>query len=148
SPVALDLQTLSGTGLDHFKNIEVLVGSAGSDTLSGPDKTTTWQITATDAGKVGSVSFTSFENLVGGSAADTFTLSNGKGVSGAIDGGSGGDTLNYGAYTTAVTVNLAAGTATGVAGGISEIQIVLGGSGNDTLTGDDGNSILVGGAGD
>jgi hypothetical protein len=147
SPVSIDLQTLTGTGLDHLQNIEILVGSTGSDTLTGLDKATTWQITDNNSGKAGTYAFSSFENLVGGSGADVFKFSNGKGVSGSVDGGGGGDTLNYSAYTTAITVNLATGAATGVAGGVSEIQVVIGGSGNDTLTGGADSSILVGGAG-
>jgi hypothetical protein len=147
SPVTLDLRSKTGTGLDNFANVEAFVGSAAMDTINGPDTATTWQITNTNAGKVGTFSFSSFENLVGGSASDVFKFNNGKGISGAIDGGGGGDALNYAAYTTPVMVDLALGTATGVAGGASEIQIVIGGSANDILTGDAGNSILVGGAG-
>jgi PKD domain/RTX calcium-binding nonapeptide repeat (4 copies) len=146
-PVAIDLQTRTGTGLDHFTLVEALVGSAGSDALTGPDAPTTWLITDNNAGRVSSYTFSSFENLAGGMAADVFKFSNGKGVSGTIDGGGGGDTLNYAAYTTPVTVNLATGAATGVAGRGSEIQVVIGGSGDDSLTGDAGNSVLVGGAG-
>jgi hypothetical protein len=48
--------------------------------------------------------------------------------------------------TVPVTVNLVTGSATGVAGGVSNIANVRGGVGNDTLTGNGGN-ILIGGAG-
>jgi hypothetical protein len=147
SPASIDLGSKSGTGLDRFVNIAAFVGSGTADTLTGADVPNTWRITGNNAGKVGPYTFASFENLVGGTSTDVFIFSYGKGVSGSIDGGGGGDTLNYAAYTTAVTVILATGTATGVAGGVSEIQVVLGGSRNNTLTGDAGNSILVGGAG-
>ncbi|MEM6821788.1 MAG: hypothetical protein AAF558_07615 [Verrucomicrobiota bacterium] len=64
-----------------------------------------------------------------------FVFSNGLGVTGAIDGGTGTDVLDYSAYTTAVTVNLNTGTATNVTGGISNVETVLGGSAGDDLTG-------------
>src|SRR5205807_7202474 len=45
---------------------------------------------------------------------------------------------------TAVTVNLATGAATGVGGTVSGIQVVIGGIGNNTLTGDNNGDVLVG----
>ncbi|HYV36786.1 MAG TPA: LamG-like jellyroll fold domain-containing protein, partial [Gemmataceae bacterium] len=48
---------------------------------------------------------------------------------------------------TDVTVNLQLGTATGIAGGIANIQNVIGGNGNDTLIAGAGRSILIGGGG-
>jgi Ca2+-binding RTX toxin-like protein len=54
--------------------------------------------------------------------------------------------LDYAGTTEAVTVNLAAGTATGFTS-ITGVYGVYGGSGNDTLTGDAGYDTLAGGAG-
>jgi hypothetical protein len=56
------------------------------------------------------------------------------------------NTLDYSAYTGDVTVNLRLGKATGLAG-ISGIQNVTGGQGNNLLVGDDNANILIGGAG-
>jgi hypothetical protein len=148
--VTVNLQTRTAPGMGHFANLEVLTGSTATDTLQGANVASTWQITANNAGKVGSYSFSSFEDLTGGSANDTFTLSNGKGVAGTIDGGGGMNTLNYAAYTTAVAVTLAdsgLSGATNITGGIANIQNVTGGAGNDTLTGNSADNILLGGAG-
>jgi RTX calcium-binding nonapeptide repeat (4 copies) len=69
-----------------------------------------------------------------------------------IDGGGGTNTLDYSTLTSGVLVNLLAGTATGVAG-LSRIQNVIGGAGNDVLIGNElantligkgGNNILLG----
>jgi hypothetical protein len=60
-------------------------------------------------------------------------------VSGSITGGGGADTLNYSAYTTPVTVNLGANTATGT-GGASGFTSLIGGAGNDTLVGPTSNA--------
>jgi hypothetical protein len=130
-----------------------LTGGTGSNTLVGPNAATTWSITATNAGKVGNLSFSGIANLQGGTGVDTFKFSDGQGVTGTIRGGGApagqGDWLNYAAYKVAhpVTVNLATGTATGVAGGVSGIPNVIGGQGNDTLTGSGQGNILVGGGG-
>jgi Ca2+-binding RTX toxin-like protein len=139
----------SGAGLITFSSVEHLNLNAGSgsDTLTGPNAARTWSITGSNAGKVGPLSFTGVENLVGGTAADTFQFSDGQGVTGTINGGAGTNTLDYSLYTTGVSVNLASGTATGTAG-ISKIANVTGGSGNDNLYGNSAANVLLGNAGD
>jgi hypothetical protein len=126
-------------------------GGPGGDTgntVIGPDTPgTRWYITATDAGTVGPIHFMHFGNLIGGASWDVFRLSDGVGVSGRIDGGGDGNTINYAAYTTGVTVNLATGVATSVAGGIANIQSATGGSGSDLLIGNDQDNVLIGGNG-
>ena len=63
-----------------------------------------------------------------------------------IKGGFGANTLDYSARTTSVMVNLASETATSTSR-ISGIQNVIGGAGNDTLTGDGENNSFTGGPG-
>jgi uncharacterized delta-60 repeat protein len=144
SAVAVNLQTRTATALGAFTSIQAAVGGSGTNTLTGSNSPTTWSITAQNAGKAGSFTFSAFQNLVGGLGADTFVFSNGKGVDGKIDGGGGANWLNYSNYTSAVSVNLTAGTATGAATGIANFSNVIGGAGNSTLTGDSGSDILVG----
>ena len=119
--------------------------------------------------------FFSFENLTGGSTTDVFTFSNGKGISGMVNGGGGMDSLSYAAYTTPIVINLWLNTATGtgglvhgsvrnVTGGLADDvligdefgntlnggngnNILLGGGGNDTLVGGTGRDLLIGGLG-
>ena len=55
--------------------------------------------------------------------------------------GAAGDTLDYTGTTTSVTVNLATPSATGFAS-IAGIENVIGGSGVNSLTGDNGNNRL------
>jgi hypothetical protein len=147
SPIQVDLQAQTAPGLNHFANIGAFVGSGTGDTLVAADTPNNWLITGTNAGSVGSFTFSAVANLVGGSGVDWFKFHNGKGVTGAIDGGGGGDWLDYAAYTTPVTVNLATGQATGVTGGVNNIQNVRGGSGGNTLTGNALGNILIGGTG-
>ncbi len=110
------------------------------------------------------------ENAIGGSGADTITgnefdnvIEGGLGND-MLDGGEGsetiGDTLTYASATAGVTVSLAITTQQTTGGGgndtIKNFENLVGGKGNDTLTGDveanyiyggDGNDTIEGGAG-
>jgi Ca2+-binding RTX toxin-like protein len=127
-------------------------GGAGSDTLVGPDAVNTWHVTANNAGNVnGALAFVSVENLRGGGGDDTFVFANGVGVTGKINGLGGTDTLDYSAYAAGVAVDLVWGSATGVGGGglvnVFGVEDVTGGSGDDTLRGDNHGNVLIGGPG-
>ncbi|MEQ8961316.1 MAG: hypothetical protein RLP02_25895, partial [Coleofasciculus sp. C2-GNP5-27] len=86
----------------------------GSELLAPSDVNTTFTITGTDSGNVtsngfiNSIPFTSIENLSGSGGDDTFSFTNNATLSGTIDGSDGTDTLDYSAYTSPLTVNLAA----------------------------------------
>jgi len=154
-PVTVNLATSKATGISGtFSNIKRLIGGFGSDALVGTNAANTWTITGNNKGDIGGASvfsFESVENLSGGSNADTFKLGAGWGVSGTINGQAGVNTLDYSAYSTAVTVNLLSGSATGVAGAaagrVLGFQNVHGGTNNDTLTGNASDNILRGNAG-
>jgi hypothetical protein len=143
----VNLATAAATRTGGFAHIQSLVGStSAADLLIGPNTTNTWSITAGNGGTVGSFSFSGVENLTGGSANDTFKFSNGKGVTGTVDGGGGTNTLDYSLYTTGVTVDLTAGTATGT-GGIANIENVTGSPANDSITGNLASNVIVGNGG-
>ncbi|MGH8663839.1 MAG: beta strand repeat-containing protein, partial [Burkholderiales bacterium] len=66
-------------------------GGKGEDKLTGPQGDMAWDITGTDAGAAGLVSFNDVEYLQGAADnEDTFTIFDGGDVSGLIDGGAGG----------------------------------------------------------
>ena len=110
-------------------------GGSGVDALQGAPVSNLWKITQNNQGTLNSsVSFYSVEHLSGRSGNDVFQLNNGKGVSSLIEGGGGFDTLDYGLYTTSVTVNLQAATATDT-GGIFDIDKVIGSQQVDNLIG-------------
>ena len=112
----------------------VINGGAGTDTVAGPDDANAWAVTNFNAGTLNGTVFNGVENLTGGTGADTFAFAAGRSVAGVVDGGNGDDSLDYSAYTTAVTVNLGSQTATGT-GGITGIEAVAGGTAADTLIG-------------
>jgi ELWxxDGT repeat protein len=142
--VSVNLAAQSSTGIfggaaNGFSGIETLKGGTASDTLTGPNAATSWAISGSNAGSVAGYSFTGFENLTGGTGDDTFTLANAATVAGQIVGGTGSDRLDFSAFTTPVSVNLANNAATGLFGGatngFSGIESFTGGTATDTLTG-------------
>jgi hypothetical protein len=81
----------------------------------------------------------------GGSSGNAFNLNSAPNNL-TIHGGGGNNTLNYSGYNGDVLVDLPLGIATGVSGGISNIQNVVGSQGNSILVGNGGN-VLNGGTG-
>jgi Ca2+-binding RTX toxin-like protein len=112
---------------DSYNTIENLTGSNFNDLLRG------------NGGN---------NRLTGGGGNDSL---NGRGGADVLDGGTGGaDIADYRNVTTSITVNLADPIQnTGEAAGDTFISIegIRGGSANDTLTGDDNDTVLIGGAG-
>jgi Ca2+-binding RTX toxin-like protein len=123
------------TGIDQLIGIENVTGGAGNDTLTDSLGTNT---------------------LDGGAGADKFIMT----VDNARDtlvGAGGSDTVNYSAFSTALTVNFGSGLVPIIVGGsgttdsfsdtVSGIENFIGGSGNDNITGDLGVNDLMGGDG-
>jgi hypothetical protein len=142
------LKVRAGLGDDTVKltgplpTFPVIVGGVGgTNTLVGPNQAATWVINALNGGKLGTVAFANFQNLVGGSGNDRYQFTLTGGIAGTLDGGAGTNRLDYsGNGGTPVTVNLRTAAAprikSGNAGGFSRIQFLVGGpSANDTLTG-------------
>jgi len=138
--------TIAGGNGDDSLN----AGITGSVTLSRTGSTGT--LTGT-----GSVGFTGIEHLriTGSSGNDTVSFGDVSGTGLATidaDGGAGSDSASFANALTAVTVDLAAGTATGLASlqnfeaitGSNFNDTLLGGTGNDTLSGSGGNDSLDG----
>ncbi|MEQ9486587.1 CHAT domain-containing protein [Coleofasciculus sp. F4-SAH-05] len=101
--------TVTNTGTTPFQDIVII---SGGSTLVGSDQDTTWTINGTDSGDLSGFSnglgFTSIENLIGGTAADTFVFNNNGIISGTIDGGGGlgTDSLDYSKAVNSVTLDL------------------------------------------
>lgn len=120
-----------GTGGSAYAHDVIVYGGTGDDTLTGGDGDDTLY------GDVGN------DTLNGGTSAtdgDTYA------------GGAGTDTVTYAARSAAVTVTVGAGANDGESGETdtipTDVEVVRGGSGNDTFTGHTGNQTFYGGAGD
>jgi hypothetical protein len=122
-------------------------GDGGTNTLKGPDFTSRFNITSLNGGTIGNVTFSSVQNLVGGSAPDVFAFQTGGGLNGSINGGTGTNKLDYSAYRGNIAVDLPLSKATGVDGSILRIQNVIGSMGNDVIVGDANANLLQGGTG-
>ncbi len=105
--VTVNLASGTATALHGFSGIAKLVGSGAATLLIGPNSPETWAITGADAGTVGSYTFTSFANLLGGTGVQVFKLSSAGSVS-SINGGGPGDWLDYSLFNSAVLVDLTA----------------------------------------
>ncbi|KUR70896.1 hypothetical protein AQZ52_13855 [Novosphingobium fuchskuhlense] len=135
--VVVNLVTGKATGAagsDTLIGIENVVGGAGADTITG------------DAG-ANFLNGGAGNDVIGGGAGDDLLLG-GLGND-TLTGGAGIDTASYETATAAVTVNLVTGKATGGAGSdtLAQIENVIGGAGNDVITGNAGANTLLGGAG-
>ena len=167
---------IGGTGADTFTfedggtltgNLE---GGMGTDTLTGDNNGNTFTLTGNGEGtlmdKIGG-GFTNIENLTGGSMADTFTFQVGSTLTGNITGGMGSDHLDYSAVTGDISTTLDGSNATGfssavvtitnlpqlppddvqrLTGGFTGINQLTGGTGTDSLTGDDADATWTLGA--
>ena len=126
-----------GAGADTF----VYTMGGGADTIIGGTGTDTLNILGVANNDVldviynGGPTISSFE---GGTVTGVETIT--------ANLGGNADTLSYGTSATAVTVNLATGTASGFSS-IASILNVTGGASGDTLTGNAGANTLNGGAG-
>ena len=142
---------------------DALDGGLGSDTASYSSATAAVTVdlvagTASGDAALGSDTLTGIENIVGGAGDDTLTGDGAdntfEGLAGddALAGGAGSDTAAYTRATTAVTVDLGAGTASGGADvgtdTLDSIENAVGGAADDTLVGSNAANTLGGGDGD
>lgn len=137
TPVVANLATGTATvggAVDTLISIENLVGGSGSDALSG------------DSGANMLDGGAGNDNLFGGDGDDM--LVGGSGTD-AFDGGNGRDTADFSFSIAGWVLDLASGRA--MSGStvevLTSIENLVGGSGNDTLTGDGTANVLDGGRG-
>jgi hypothetical protein len=140
-----DVYHVAGTALATQYQLKA---GGGGNILEGPKTASLWSITGPNSGALnGNVGFSSMQSLLGDVGPDTFAMQQGGSLSGFANGGAGTNTLDYSKFLGDVTVNLRLKTATGIAGGISNIQNVNGSQGDDLIVGDAGPNALKGGTG-
>jgi Ca2+-binding RTX toxin-like protein len=165
------IEQLVGSAFDDVltgdANDNTLTGGAGADTLDGrggldvvdysgaPSAVQVNLAVGTAAGGEGNDSLVNIEMVLGslfndviaGDAANNVLI--GHAGDDALDGGAGFDTASYQSASSAVTVSLAAGTASGGEGNDSLVRIeqLIGSVYADLLTGDSADNTLIGGAG-
>ena len=115
SQVAVDLATDSATTVAGFTNIENIIGGTAPNLLVGPNTDPVWDLTGHNAGSVGGVNFTNFQNLQGGTDGSTFLIATAGSLDGSITGGGPSNILNYSTFSGNVFVDLLLNQATAVA---------------------------------
>lgn len=145
--IAVSLAAGTGTGVGTLSGIENVIGGTGDDTIIGDDSDNV----LIGGGGNDTIEGGAGNDIVDGGAGDDLII----GGEGAGDdtyiGGDGSDTVSYASTTQGVDASLASGIATGAEIGtdtLINIENLIGGTGNDTLTGDVGVNLLDGGAGD
>jgi ELWxxDGT repeat protein len=137
-----------------YESIGGITGGTGLDTLTGPSLASDWRIDGSNSGQLAfagkTLSFSGIENLTGGNQSDAFEIAPTGTLTGNLNGGTGTalNAISYSQWQVGVSINLNSttnGNATAIAGFTSNLQMVTGGAGNDTLTGYSNKStILVG----
>jgi Ca2+-binding RTX toxin-like protein len=129
----LGADTLSGRAGN-----DALIGGDGSDNLYGEDGADTLDGGIGDDYLVGGAGV---DQLSGGAGIDSFDLTaDGEDT---VDGGDGNDTANFAAATLALNVDLA----NAAVDKITNVENLVGGSGNDTVYGTVGDNYLAGAGG-
>ncbi len=145
--VTVDLQTGTASAVGGIiSNIAHFVGnSSNPGLLTGPNSAASWTIDGTNSGSVNDLTFSSFENLIGGSGDNRFVFFAGGSVAGNIDGGGGNNTLDYSNLSGPVTVNIQTDTASGIGGTFSNITNFIGdGNPASTITAPGGTWLISG----
>lgn len=133
-----------GSGNDRVDGAYRAFGDDGADVLTGTDNGDTLSGGAgadTLLGRPGD------DTLI---ASDTAQDGDQLPTSDTVDGGGGRDTVSYAGYSLPVHVDLATGQHEGASGDDDQLigmSSILGGDGNDVLTGDTGDNLIYGGAG-
>jgi serralysin len=143
------------TGTDILSAIENIIGGSGNDTLvgSGADNLMlggAGNDTIRGSGGNDTLFGDSGDDIIfGGPGDDIFvaTLDDGND---SFRGGDGTDTADFSRISADITASLSAGTASSTqtgTDGLSAIENITGGSGNDTLVGSGADNLMLGGAG-
>jgi Ca2+-binding RTX toxin-like protein len=135
------------TGNDVVTNIENVVTGSGDDTVTGSDDA---NVIDTGAGNDTVTAAAGADAIDAGTGDDTIVAEAGDGND-IIDGGGGTDTLDMSTIDADVTVDLDAATARSADTGndtVTNIENIVTGSGDDTVTGSDDANIIDTGAGD
>lgn len=135
----LDLSGLANAStiaLSQLDTVENVIGnSLAGSSVTGLAASNTFTISGPASFSSASTQFTFFGDIIGGDGDDSFLFTGNGSVTGAIVGGGGNNRIDYSGYSSAVTVNLAAGTATGVGTTYSGIGEFTGSAQSDLVSG-------------
>ena len=136
------------TSVGSWTRISTVIGSAdAANTLVGPAQANVWDISGANSGSLdGSLNFSGFQSLTGGSTADAFEFLPGGSVAGNLKGGAPVNILDYSQYGSPVTVSILDKTATGIGGAWTNLQDFIGSGAGDTLVSNNGSTWTINGS--
>ena len=141
--IGFEVETIIGTVSATGTSLSTIQG------LDTPGSVVTWTINPDFSGQVldsatgTNYTFIGFNQFLGGSADDRFTLAEGVTLLGLVDGGAGVDRLDYSQFSSPIQVDLGTATATGLTE-FQNIEGVTGGSSaEDVLRGVDSDNRFV-----
>lgn len=156
----LSIDFSAGSPVPVGSVLEINGSNQSGDQLQVLNSNAAWNWTLSGDGvgqaratSVGLIRFNGIGSLIGGAGTDNFDIASNATWRGTLDGGTGNDTLNFRAMTEDVNASLLANAvsyrANGMnfSGSIGHFENLVGGFGNDRLTGDVQANSLVGGAG-
>ena len=156
----LSLDFSAGSPVPVGSVLEVNGSNQSSDQLQmlNSNAAWTWTLSGDGAGQaratsIGLIRFSGIGSLIGGAGADEFDIAANGTWKGTLDGGAGNDTLNFRALTADVNASLLDNNVSyqtlekSFTRQISHFENLVGGLGNDWLTGDAQANSLDGGAG-
>jgi acrosin len=127
----------NATGVSSFAGIDVLVGGqAATNTLTGENAVNTWDLGTTQDYRDGTatLTFSNFEQLVGGSAADMFNITSGSTPVTSINGGDGNNVFNFSASATMSLTGGKDNDTFNIGDGVTLTGSIDGGAGSNTLS--------------
>ena len=129
--------------------LESVTGGGGTDTLVGASVNNDWVVNEIGAGSLNAtMAFAGIENLTGGTAEDRFQIEPTGQVAGTLSGGTGVNTLSYQNWTSSIVIDNVLKQATQVGVLALNFGILIGGSGDDTMSAVNTlSSILIGNGG-
>ncbi|MEA5462281.1 CHAT domain-containing protein [Leptothoe sp. PORK10 BA2] len=139
--IVVDLETGSTSGTGGISNIQNIIGGFGNNTIRGTGGDDIIILNGIETGSLNELIFQGFETILPGDGEDRFILNEGVAWT-RLDGGAGTDTVDYGSYTTGVTIDLQNNTAKNVTQ-LANIEDFRGGMGVDTLLGTSGADAIA-----
>jgi hypothetical protein len=124
--VTLDLSGTGTTGIGGtWSNIASVIGNTqNANTVTGAGKTYNLDNSVINKGSTGSTTWQGFNNITD-TGSGIFNMGTGGGISGNINGGTGGK-LDYSSYASNVLLNLGGSGSTGIGGSWNGITTVTG----------------------
>ncbi|MBI1425467.1 MAG: filamentous hemagglutinin N-terminal domain-containing protein [Gammaproteobacteria bacterium] len=125
--------TLNYSG--DFTSPATIAGSTGTDTLNAANRANSWVMSNTSGTLNSNLTFSNVETLVGNAGIDTFVLPNTGNFSGSVNGNGGSNDEVRGGNQTNIwsLTGASTGTVTGLSNGFSNIQILTGGTVQDSF---------------